>query len=83
VTAHAALGAFALGGPVVHLAHGHGWRAAGSLAARLAVPLAVFLIGAKLFDEGECAGLECGREKALIATAALTSLADVALVSWR
>lgn len=82
-TVHAALGAFALGGPVVHLAHGHGWRAGASLATRLVVPLAVFLIHATLVDEGECAGLECSRDKALIATSALTSLADAALLSWR
>jgi hypothetical protein len=83
VTANAALGAFALGGPIVHLAHGHGWRAAGSLAARLFVPLAVFLIGSSVANEGECAALECGREKAMIVSAAITSLADAALVSWR
>jgi hypothetical protein len=83
VTARASLAGFALGGPAVHLAHGHGWRAAGSLAARLVLPLTVLVMGAAMYDEGECAGLECGRERAMIVTAAMTSLVDAAIVSWR
>lgn len=34
-------GVYALGSPIVHIAEGEGWRAAGSLGLRLAVPLAL------------------------------------------
>ncbi len=83
VTAHAAVGTFVLGGPMVHLAHNHGWRAAGSLAARVLLPIAVFVIAHSAGSEGECVGAECDSINATLATAAVTSALDVAFLSWR
>lgn len=51
------VGGLVLGGPVVHLIHGHGGRAAGSLALRLGAPFVGGLLlsstcGAEEYDDG-------------------------------
>jgi hypothetical protein len=45
---------YVLGGPVVHVAHGNGWRALGSLGVRLAVPFLVGLAAWGLFCLDSC-----------------------------
>jgi hypothetical protein len=51
-TAVASLGlvGYGLGAPVVHLAHGRGWRALGSLMLRGGLPLTFGVIGANMED---------------------------------
>lgn len=42
------IGTYVLGTPIIHLARGHYWRSAGSLAMRLAIPTLGFFIGATI-----------------------------------
>jgi hypothetical protein len=53
-----ALGAYALGGPVVHLAHGRSSTALGSVALRLALPAIGALVGSSLenCENDSCTG---------------------------
>lgn len=82
LSAAASVPVFFLGGPVVHLAHRHPGRAAISLLARVAVPVAIFALYVANDNEGECEGLECTSHKAALIGGALTSLTDAALLSW-
>jgi hypothetical protein len=65
----AGLGGYLFGSPVVHALHGHTGRAAGSLAMRVGVPLALYGITWAVEDHPDCSndgGWFCGLDAALM-----------------
>lgn len=60
-----AVGSYALGGPIVHLAHGEIARAAGSLGLRVGLPF-VGAIGGAMVEGSSCHGEFCGLRGAVL-----------------
>jgi hypothetical protein len=59
-TAYAGLGIYALGGPILHLAHARPDRAFGSLLLRALAPLTGAYIGARVTQDSSLSGFESG-----------------------
>ena len=77
---------FALGGPIVHLAHGRGGAAAGSLGLRVGIPVAGFFVGAAMQHCNHTSEADdlCGFEGAaigMLAGAGIAMLLDSALLA--
>lgn len=77
------IGTYALGGPIIHLAHGQTARAVGSLGLRVALPAALGLL---VHPFGGCDGVsKCERKRASIAVVAgLVSalVIDATFLAW-
>jgi hypothetical protein len=89
----AGLGTYALGAPIVHVAHGEPWRAAGSFGLRVGLPLLVGDIVARA-DSTRCPGrdeyedFECQDQLGKMAAGALVSMlvasaVDAALLAYK
>ncbi|HEY6908234.1 MAG TPA: hypothetical protein VI356_02625 [Myxococcales bacterium] len=81
--AYAGLGTFVLGGPVIHLFHGHPGRAAASFGLRTLLPLAAGYLGGTIAQGAACTGEDChvlnalgGASLGVLAGAVAASLVD-------
>jgi hypothetical protein len=77
----AGMGALMLGGPLVHVSHGHGGRALASLSLRLALPTVGFMVGMR---RESCSSYDCLKEGSFWGAAtgsAIASLVDVSLLA--
>jgi hypothetical protein len=79
VFAGASVGIFALGGPVVHFAHGDVWQGFASLGLRVALPLAGYALGSLVGGRGGTLDSAFG---AMIGGVA-ASAADASLLGWQ